>query len=179
MNIGYVFTRNLMENPGEQAEILGTAGCDEIIREKIGETKSRQILNNCLKNLRSGDVLIVANIDRIAGSLRDLTHIFNQAHKAGADIYIVEQDIDTRRTPALFDITSHFADFDKKIRLDKTGNTKKRGPKRKFSEKQIQDMFEMYRNKIKINTICTKHNVSAPSFWRLINPLRKQKSQAI
>ena len=168
MDIGYVFTKNLAENPGRQVEILGTAGCDKIIREKIGKTKSRQILNNCLKNLRSGDVLIVANIDRIAGSLRDLTHIFNLVHDAGSDIYIVEQEIDTRRTPALFDITSHFADFDKKIRIDKSDNTKKRGPKRKFSNRQIQGMFKMYDDNAKIRHICAKYEVSAPSFWRFL-----------
>lgn len=168
MNIGYVFTKNLIENPGNQVEILGTAGCDKVIREKIGDIKSRPILNNCLKNLRSGDVFIVSNIDRIAGSLRDLAHIFNRVSKAGANIYIIDQDIDTRRTPALFNMTDHFADFDNKIRLEKTDRTKKRGPKRKFSNHQIQGMFKMYDDNVKIRHICTEYEVSAPSFWRFL-----------
>jgi DNA invertase Pin-like site-specific DNA recombinase len=55
---------------------LEAAGCARIFKEKIsGHKRKRAELNKLLKALRSGDVLLVTRLDRLARSTRDFLNI--------------------------------------------------------------------------------------------------------
>jgi DNA invertase Pin-like site-specific DNA recombinase len=52
------------------------AGCKRIYEEKVsGATRDRPALTRMLDQLREGDVVVVARLDRLARSTRDLLEI--------------------------------------------------------------------------------------------------------
>ena len=70
-----------------QVEALKAAGCakDKIFREKIsGARADRPQLLRLLDTMESGDVMMVARLDRLARSTRDLLNILDTLAKRGA-----------------------------------------------------------------------------------------------
>src|SRR3954469_19983449 len=59
-----------------QRTALKQAGCKRIYEEKVsGATRDRPALTRMLDQLREGDVVVVARLDRLARSTRDLLEI--------------------------------------------------------------------------------------------------------
>ena len=59
---------------------LKQAGCKRIYEEKVsGATRDRPALTRMLDQLREGDVVVVARLDRLARSTRDLLEIADAA----------------------------------------------------------------------------------------------------
>jgi DNA invertase Pin-like site-specific DNA recombinase len=165
MMTGYARVSSLFENIQIQTQKLETAGCKEIVREKLSSKKDRPNLKIILEKLRPGDFLVVTRIDRIAISLRDLSHILNKIRKAEANICFLDHDIDTCQLPAMLEVARHFAEFDNTLTQANLPASRP-GPKRRFSDDQILEMLRMYENKGKVADICTRFNVSESSFWR-------------
>ena len=62
-----------------QIDALTAAGCDRIYQEKqSGAKKDRPELQQCLKSLREGDLLIVWKLDRLGRSLQHLIEVVNE-----------------------------------------------------------------------------------------------------
>ena len=59
-----------------QIALLEAAGCRRVFREKVSGAKSdRTELQRLLRTLRPGDIVLVARLDRLARSTRDLLNI--------------------------------------------------------------------------------------------------------
>jgi DNA invertase Pin-like site-specific DNA recombinase len=67
----------------------------EVVAEKRSGVKHRPQLEAVLKRLRSGDVLVVYKLDRIARSMKDLLDILEAVHHAGAKFRSLTEPIDT------------------------------------------------------------------------------------
>lgn len=73
MIIGYARVSTQEQSLDLQTDALRTAGCQEVLSEKVtGKQRERPELQNCLRMLRKGDVLVVWKLDRLARSLKDL-----------------------------------------------------------------------------------------------------------
>ena len=68
-----------------QIEALNAAGCERIYSEKAsGKTiKGRPEFGKLLKALNEGDVFVVAKLDRLARSSRDLQNILHELQEMG------------------------------------------------------------------------------------------------
>jgi DNA invertase Pin-like site-specific DNA recombinase len=75
MLIGYARTSTVDQEAGFESQIrdLGAAGCEKLFAEKVSEAAPREQLALALDYCRSGDVLMVTRLDRLARSIASST----------------------------------------------------------------------------------------------------------
>lgn len=97
MKYGYARISTPDQNIQTQVELLTAAGCDLIRQEVMSGTKKegRVELQLLLDFIRSGDVLVVTRIDRLARSIADLTAIIACLEQKSASLLVTEQGLDT------------------------------------------------------------------------------------
>jgi DNA invertase Pin-like site-specific DNA recombinase len=100
----------------QRAKELGIAE-DHIFTELIsGKRKdNRPKVQECLRFIRKGDVLIVTKLDRLARSAVDLHNIAQQLQQKGVALRVLDQAIDTSTTTgkAMFGMIAVFAEFER------------------------------------------------------------------
>jgi len=102
--IAYARVSTQDQDTALQLDALREAGCKIIFQEKAsGASRSgRPELASCLEQIRSGDVLVVYKIDRIARSLTDLLNILSHLQQRGATIKSLTEPIDTTSSMGVF-----------------------------------------------------------------------------
>lgn len=80
MIYGYARVSSEGQDTGIQEEALKAAGAEVVRAEKVSGTsrKGRSELETLIQFMRSGDVLLVTRIDRLARSVRDLSNIVSE-----------------------------------------------------------------------------------------------------
>jgi DNA invertase Pin-like site-specific DNA recombinase len=79
MRIGYARVSTAEQNLDLQIDALKAAQCGRIYEEHVsGKNAGRTELQNCLKALRAGDVLVVWRLDRLGRNLPDLVRIVGE-----------------------------------------------------------------------------------------------------
>src|SRR5262245_22331896 len=82
---GYARVSTDGQSLDSQVELLKKAKCKTIFREKVSGARSdRKQLSLLLKRLEKGDVLVVARLDRLARSTRDLLNLLAAVAEKGA-----------------------------------------------------------------------------------------------
>ncbi|MEA1053837.1 recombinase family protein, partial [Lamprobacter modestohalophilus] len=85
MQIGYARVSTKDQNVDLQIDALRKAGCEKVFREVVsGARAERPVFDSLLRELRSGDVLVIWKLDRLGRSLRQLVEL------AGT---LMEQDV--------------------------------------------------------------------------------------
>ncbi len=106
-----------------QREALKAAGCEIIREEKVSGTsrQGRDELNILLEFLRSGDVLVVTRLDRLARSMDDLSAIVRELQDKGVSLRATEQPVDTSTAAgkAFFQMLGVFAEFETNLRRER------------------------------------------------------------
>ena len=106
-----------------QREALKAAGCEIIREEKVSGTsrQGRDELNILLGFLRSGDVLVVTRLDRLARSMDDLSAIVRELQDKGVSLRATEQPVDTSTAAgkAFFQMLGVFAEFETNLRRER------------------------------------------------------------
>jgi DNA invertase Pin-like site-specific DNA recombinase len=121
--IGYARVSTTDQNLEIQEAALEAAGCEVIRSEKRSgsSTAGRAELETILDFLRSGDVLMVTRIDRLARSIGDLQDIVRAVKAKGAALKATEQPIDTSTAAgkAFLDMLGVFAEFETNLRKER------------------------------------------------------------
>ena len=93
MRIGYARVSTQNQNPDLQLDALKKASCEEIFQEKFsGKSAARPELENCLRMLRKGDVLVVCRLDRLGRSLKDLVEIVSALEDRGGRLPVSDRE---------------------------------------------------------------------------------------
>jgi DNA invertase Pin-like site-specific DNA recombinase len=123
MQIGYARTSTVDQEAGFEAQLrdLGAAGCSKLFAEKVSAIAQREQLALALDYCRSGDVLIVTRLDRLARSVADLCKILGQLQLKGASLRVLNMDLDTA-TPTgklILNVLGSIAQFERELTLER------------------------------------------------------------
>ena len=140
MKYGYARVSTEDQNPAMQLAALKKAGCKTVFKDEVtGAHVNRPALTRCLKNLETGDTLIVWKLDRLGRSLRDLIHMLDDFKQQGIKFRSLTEAIDTE-TPtgrAMWQMIGVLAELERSLITERTRAGVKAAQKRgvKFGRK--------------------------------------------
>ena len=106
-----------------QIDALAKAGCQKIYQEVASGARSRRPqLDDMLRNLRQGDVMMVWKLDRLGRSLSHLVELVGQLMEQGIGLRSLNDPIDTT-TPhgrLTFNIFASLAEFERDLIRERT-----------------------------------------------------------
>ena len=102
MLYGYARVSTIFQENHLQFDALNRTGVDRIFHEKTSSVGSRPQLQVLLSMLRSGDVVVVYKIDRLARSLKDLLSLLERISAAGCCLRSLTEPLDTTTPMGLF-----------------------------------------------------------------------------
>ena len=123
MIIGYARVSTKEQIFDLQIDALKKVGCKKIYREVVSGAKAeRQVLNELLENIRSGDILVIWKLDRLGRSLKHLVELVNGLSDKGIGLKSINDPIDTT-TPQgrlVFNIFASLAEFERDLIRERT-----------------------------------------------------------
>ena len=177
--VGYARVSTIGQSLDVQLSKLKAYGCDPIFSDKhTGTTADRPSLKECRNYLRKGDSLVITKMDRLARSTFHLTQISEELKVKGADLVVLDQNIDTT-TPTgklLFNMLGSIAEFETEIRRERQieGIEKAKekgvqfGRKAKLSDIQVQEMRQKRAEGVLIKELQREFGLSKASVYRLL-----------
>lgn len=123
MIVGYARVSTQDQSLDLQNDALRAAGCEEIFSEKItGKQRERPELQNCLRMLRKGDILVVWKLDRLARSLKDLVELITGLEAKQVGFRSITEAIDTTTAGGklVFHIFGALAEFEHNLIRERT-----------------------------------------------------------
>ena len=182
MNIGYVRVSTEAQDPNGQLSVLQSI-CHEIHTEYAsGGRWDRPALQNVLRHIKAGDVLVVWKLDRLSRSLSDLLNILKRLDEVGAGFRSVTEAIDTT-TPAgrmMLQMVGAFAEFERAMIKERTklGLARARaegrvgGRRAKLSLKQQQHALSMVDEGKSQSEVAELFGVNRVTICRLVQERR-------
>ncbi len=123
-NIGYARVSTEAQELVNQRDELIAVGCTRIFSEKVtGSHAQRPELNRMLDYLRSGDVVTVTRLDRLARSTRDLLDIAERIQAAGAGLRSLSEPWTDTTSPAgrmVLTVFAGIAEFERSLIIERT-----------------------------------------------------------
>jgi DNA invertase Pin-like site-specific DNA recombinase len=125
MLIGYARVSTDDQNLDLQRAALTGAGCTRIYEEKLsGASRNRPQLGRLLDHVRSGDVVVVHRLDRLARSTRDLLDIAESIKEAEAGLRSLSEPWADTTSPAgrmVLTVFAGIAEFERALIQQRTG----------------------------------------------------------
>ena len=155
MKIGYARTSTVDQAAGfdDQQRELKAAGAERIYREQVSAVAtSRPQFAAMLAALRTGDVVIVTKLDRLARSMGDLMKIIDEIKVAGASLRVLAMGLDTSTATSklILNVLGSVAEFERELMLERQrigiakakADGKYKGRKRAFSDERLRSLRE-------------------------------------
>ena len=198
MIIGYARVSTQDQNLSMQISALEKFGCERIYSEKKSGVKKRPELEKMIGLIRTGDIVVIWKIDRLARSLSELISVSEMFKTKGVDLISIDGNVDTTTAMGrmFFQITGAFAEFERNLIVERTKagleEAKKRGVKlgrkqglTEESLKKAKAAKELYINsQLRPIEIAKLLNISIGTLYRYLkhlevelnyNPGRKKK----
>ncbi|MEH6956769.1 recombinase family protein [Neobacillus drentensis] len=191
--IGYARVSTVGQENGleTQKHLLEEAGCKRIFFEKVTGTSTtkRNELKEAIQFLDKGDTLIVTKIDRLARSIIDLNKIVKELNIKGVNVRFLKENIEFQAgennnslQTLLFNILGSFAQFERDIIVERTGEGRERAKKQgkhmgrpSQDKKAIQKALKLYgereANGLSVNDIAKMTNVPRSTIYAELKKL--------
>lgn len=179
--VGYGRVSTTGQKLDVQLSKLKEYGClDEHIYtdKQTGTTAHRVQLQECLKFVRKGDVLVVTKLDRLARSTLHLHEIVNNLTEKGVGFKVLDQSIDTttKEGRLLFTMLAAIAEFETGLRKERQlegiakakENNVRFGAKSKLNDEQIEKMKQKRISGVLIKDLMKEYKISKASVYRLL-----------
>lgn len=178
MIYGYARVSTEDQSTELQEEALRAGGAEQIRAEKVSGTsrKGRSELALLLDFMRSGDVLLVTRIDRLARSIHDLSNIVRELEEKGVSLKATEQPVDTS-TPAgraFLQMLGVFAEFEAAIRSERQREgiekAKKKGiyKGRPARMPMIEKVFDLKRKGLGASEVAKQAGITRSHVYRVL-----------
>ncbi|MGQ7276296.1 recombinase family protein [Marinobacter sp. V034] len=154
MIIGYTRASSQDHNAEFQIDALQHAGCEKIFREELtGHFKERPVLQQCLRTLKKGDVLVIWKLGRMARSLKDLVETIQDLKDRNIGFKSLSEGIDTTGSEGqlVFHVFGALAEFEHDLIRERTkeglqatrARGRKGGRKPSMSEADVKEAVAM------------------------------------
>jgi DNA invertase Pin-like site-specific DNA recombinase len=179
MLIGYARVSTQDQNLEMQREALTKAGCQKIIEEKSGGSRTeRPGLTMIMEMLREGDTLVVWKLDRLGRSVKNLVDLITNLAKQGVHFKSLTDSIDTS-TPSgrfFFHIMASLAEMERELTVERTRAGlevarqlgRKGGRKRQMTDSKIKSAKKLLADGIPPRDVAKNLGVSIPTLYRWI-----------
>ncbi|MBW4590137.1 recombinase family protein [Aetokthonos hydrillicola Thurmond2011] len=149
--IGYIRVSTLDQNPERQLEGIAT---DRLFIDKAsGKDTDRPKLEEMLRFVREGDVVIVHSMDRLARNLDDLRHLVQDLTSRGIRVEFVKEGLtftgeDSPMANFLLSVMGAFAEFERALIKERQregillakGRGAYKGRKKALTSAQVADL---------------------------------------
>ncbi len=185
VKIGYARVSTVDQHLRMQEDALKNAGCDKIYHDIASGIKTeRPGLEEALKQLREGDILVVWKLDRLGRSIQHLIQTIKELSDHGIGFKSLQESIDTTTSGGklIFHIFSALAEFERDIIQERTkaglkaarARGKMGGRPSALNDKQVEKMLARYdEQKLTVAEICKIFAISRPSFYNYLKKSRK------
>jgi DNA invertase Pin-like site-specific DNA recombinase len=182
MKYGYARVSSMGQDYNGQIDALKVAGCERVFKEKVSgkSANGRPELAKLMKVIEPGDVVVVAKLDRLARSTRDLLNILHELDERGCGFVSLGEawcDTTSEVGKLMMTIMGGIAEFEHSLirkRCDEgIERAKRKGTK--FGRPSALDagqrrvIAERYgRGKASMAELAREYGVSEPTIWRVL-----------
>jgi DNA invertase Pin-like site-specific DNA recombinase len=123
MLVGYGRTSTVNQEAGLEAQErdLKAVGVEKLFTEQVSSVAEREELEAALDYVRSGDVLVVTKLDRLARSIRELCSIVDRLAAKGVSLRILGMGLDTATANGrlMLNVLGSVAQFEREVMLER------------------------------------------------------------
>src|SRR5829696_3919745 len=123
MRVGYARVSRQDQRLESQRDALSADGCERIFEEKVSSREAeRRALREAFDYCREGDVLVVARLDRLGRSLRELIDLVGELEGRGVGFRSLKESLDTTTAGGrlIFHVFGALAEFEREIIRERT-----------------------------------------------------------
>lgn len=182
MLVGYARTSTLDQKAGLAAQVrdLEAYGCDDVISEEASAVGEREKLVAAIRNLRTGDKLVVTKLDRLARNVRHLGELLETLDTKGAGLVILSmggQQIDTTTATGrmMLNVMASVAQFEREMMLErqKEGIQKAKDQGKYTGRKptamnKADAVLSLLKSGMSKTKVCEQVGISRASLYRII-----------
>lgn len=185
MKYGYARVSSASQNLTAQKKALIESGAEKIYSEKVsGKSMDRKQLDKLLKELKTGDTLVVTKMDRIARNVREGIDFIESLNSNGITLHVLNMGIfdNTPTSKLIQNILLSVADWEREIILERQregialakaqGKYKGRKPKYTNQHKGLEHALDLFENradnKLTVKEIEDMTNISKSTIYRAV-----------
>jgi len=123
VRVGYARVSRQDQRLEPQHDALLADGCERVFEEKVSSREAdRKALREAFEYCREGDVLVVARLDRLGRSLRELIDLVGELEGRGVGFRSLKESLDTTTAGGrlIFHMFGALAEFEREIIRERT-----------------------------------------------------------
>lgn len=189
MRVGYARISTTEQNLDRQTQALEAAGCEEVRTETAsGKTFDRPVLQQLLRDLQPGDVLVVHELDRLGRSMLQMLQCVEDLLTREIGLVTLDGRLNTETTDPMIvklivGILGYAAEVERNTILKRTregrelarANGVRFGRKRTWTPALASTVNLMHSQGMGMGTIAKALNISTSKVQRILRTLKAEQ----